>query len=105
MPDEITLFSNSGDLEKIASENPEYIRIYLNIERTGPRTRLWLTKRQGETLYAVSNRDYDDLKLYFASKKPAAEATAVVEPSVHAGEGRPKRTKQQTLLSFFNKKN
>lgn len=92
-------------LEQIAAENPDYTRVYMNNAREGGKVRLSLSKGAGDVLYIVSNRNHDDLRLYFASSKgTAVKSMKAREKTTASVETNVKRAKQQSLLSFFNKK-
>lgn len=114
MAEELTYFCNTSDLSKITGEHPEYTKIYACFKTVDDKkisdnqgtfkrkkTVLSLSKNHGDFLYLVSNVNHDNVKDYFSISKPVFEKT---EPTKNKTVLEPvKRTKQQTLESFFKK--
>jgi hypothetical protein len=88
------------DLEKIASENPGYARIFMNSRKSGGTTLVSLTRDKGDKLYIVSNVFHERISDYLRYREEGLEAEK--EAPVEA-EDKPKRKKQSSLLSFLKK--
>ena len=95
---------SSCDLEQMATENPEYTQIYINGVKEGNRIKLSLSKNAGDALYILSNRNYDDFRLYFSSPGITVVESIKAKEKVTSFENNVKRVKQQNLLSFFGRK-
>lgn len=88
-------------IEKIAEENPSYTRIYITKKECNGRTVVALSKGSGDILYIVSSAEYEDLKRYFHHSIPAAELQKKKPDDPDPVSV--KKSKQQSLFSFFSK--
>lgn len=108
---EKTFFRNTSDIQKIAEENPEYTKIYINRFNNDGKLSLSLSKEHGDELYIVSNKDHEDLKLYFKnenidsiSKKLDNKTNIKKVQSETSKDPIIKKAKQNNLFSFITKK-
>lgn len=93
-------FKSEGKLEDIIKEHPEYTKVYFKTVNADGKIYLSLSKGSGDELYFVSNKEYEDPKLYL--RKQAVEAPKKNRHEVSPVE-MAKKTKQPNLFNFFKK--
>lgn len=116
------IFAKTGtkknELHQIATNNPEYTRIYMSVQKTGCRTKLCLSKKEVGELYIVSNAEYPQCSDY-VSNGLKSEYCALDSQVVKTKDCMPnnptttdskpsedrsiKKAKQTTLLDMFMK--
>ena len=61
-----------NDIDALALEHPEYVKVFINYTVEGGIRRCWLSRNDGQRLYILADREAADLKEYFSAKTPAA---------------------------------
>ena len=60
-----TYFMNQKDFQENVESNPEFGKVYLNMDIGPNRISLSLSKQAGDKLYLISNTDHSDMSEYF----------------------------------------
>lgn len=101
--EENTYFSGICNVDKIASEHPEYTQVFVCVEEIPGKTILKLSKGHGDFLLLVSSVNHEDMKSYFSRKTFGATEKRLQPEGPELAVVPSKKAKQQTLLGFFKK--
>lgn len=92
---------NCDDLVAMRLKYPAYIQIYLNIDKKAGITKLHFTKHSGQILYALSEKDHDNIYKMLECTQDIIDKEVKEDLSIKKVV---KNTRQNNLAGFLNKK-
>lgn len=96
MNTEIIFKIKDNDLENI--DTTKYTKIFIKTKKDTKTTKISLSKYQGDILYILSNKDFEDVYEYFQIPETK------IKKSIVETEHKVKKSKQGNLFGFIKKK-